>query len=808
LSNFSTTTSATSTSIWTMGVFFSTSTTAFSVFPYASSTALTAGNLFAANFTSTGNSNLTNATTTSFAISNVASGSLLKTTTGGSVLAAVAGTDYLTSATIFTYPFTSLNSFSTSTSATSSSILTQGVFFASSTVASSQFPYASSTALTAGNLFATNATFTNALTVANGGTGATTLGGGQVLFGNGTGAIGSVATGTVSGTNGITTTAGRFALGGALAIDCTVASGSAAGCLSSTDWTTFNNKQATISASWPITLSGATLGFNGLSTSTAAVIGNVPYFSSANTFANVATTSVTNGTAISFSGTAGALLGGSNLTINFAAPATAALSIPYASSTAVSSSYASSTSGFFGNLSIGSLSGFLKATAGAISTALVDLAANVTGILPVANGGTGWAAVAAGSVPYGNGSSALSTTTAGTGGYVLSYLNGVPTWAATTTFSTGLTYSSGAVTVNTTQNIAKLSNLTSNGFVKTSGGDGTLSVDTNTYLTSADIFAYPFPSNATTTLLNFNGGLTTANATSSTNFSNIFTASAARFGATATSSFSSAGLLTLAGITSSLLKTDGSNNVVAAVAGTDYLATYDAFTHANTFSTTTSATSSSIWTKGVFFSTSTTAFSVFPYASSTAITAGNLFATSATLTNALTVANGGTGAATITGILQGNGTNAFTAITDSSTAGQTLRVTGASTYAWGALDLANASAITGALPVSNGGTNIASYTPGDILYASAVTTLSKVASSTSGFVLALVNGIPSWVATTTLSTISGTLAVANGGTGATSLSGGQVLFGNGTGVIGSVATGTVSSSGGITTTAGRFALGG
>lgn len=52
------------------------------------------------------------------------------------------------------------------------------------------------------------------------------------------------------------------------------------------------------------------------------------------------------------------------------------------------------------------------------------------------------------------------------------------------TFSTGLTRSTNTITVNTTQNIAKLSNLTSNGFVKTSGGDGTLSIDTSTYLTA------------------------------------------------------------------------------------------------------------------------------------------------------------------------------------------------------------------------------------------------------------------------------------------------------------------------------------
>lgn len=51
------------------------------------------------------------------------------------------------------------------------------------------------------------------------------------------------------------------------------------------------------------------------------------------------------------------------------------------------------------------------------------------------------------------------------------------------TFSTGLTRTVNTITVNPIQNITKLSNLTSNGFVKTSGDDGTLSVDTNTYLT-------------------------------------------------------------------------------------------------------------------------------------------------------------------------------------------------------------------------------------------------------------------------------------------------------------------------------------
>lgn len=55
---------------------------------------------------------------------------------------------------------------------------------------------------------------------------------------------------------------------------------------------------------------------------------------------------------------------------------------------------------------------------------------------------------------------------------------------------------------------------------------------------------------------------------------------------------------------------------------------------------------------------------------------------------------------TATGLLQGNGT-AISGITNSSTVGQVLRVTGASTYAWGAVDLADTDAVTGVLPIAN-----------------------------------------------------------------------------------------------------------
>ena len=81
-------------------------------------------------------------------------------------------------------------------------------------------------------------------------------------------------------------------------------------------------------------------------------------------------------------------------------------------------------------------------------------------------------ALATGIVKNTNSTGVLSIATSGTD------------YEAPLTFGTGLTRSTNTVTVNTSQNIAKLSNLPTNGFVKTSATDGTLIVDSNTYLTT------------------------------------------------------------------------------------------------------------------------------------------------------------------------------------------------------------------------------------------------------------------------------------------------------------------------------------
>lgn len=93
--------------------------------------------------------------------------------------------------------------------------------------------------------------------------------------------------------------------------------------------------------------------------------------------------------------------------------------------------------------------------------------------------------------------------------------------------------------------------------------------------------------------------------------------------------------------------------------------------------------------------------------------------------------------------------------------------------------------LTNALSAANGGTGITSYTIGDLIYASGATTLAKLADVATGN--ALISGgvgvAPSWGKIDLTTTITGTLPVANGGTGATTFTAGRVLFGNGTSAI-------------------------
>lgn len=136
-------------------------------------------------------------------------------------------------------------------------------------------------------------------------------------------------------------------------------------------------------------------------------------------------------------------------------------------------------------------------------------------------------------------------------------------------------------------------------------------------------------------------------------------------------------------------------------------------------------------------------------------------------------------------VMIGAGTNAAPKTIAVGTSGQVL-VSGGSTAdpAFSALDISTAG-ITGTLPAANGGTGLALYTAGDIIYASGTVTLSKLAAGTTSQVL-IGGTAPSWGAVALGSMVSGTLALTNGGLGLTSgTSGGVLAF---------TAAGTLASS--------------
>lgn len=149
------------------------------------------------------------------------------------------------------------------------------------------------------------------------------------------------------------------------------------------------------------------------------------------------------------------------------------------------------------------------------------------------------------------------------------------------------------------------------------------------------------------------------------------------------------------------------------------------------------------------------------------------------------------------------------------------------------------------VPTTLGGTSITSYATGDLLYASATNTLSKLAASTDGYVLKLASGLPTWAAApatgvtsvaqsftggiisvagspiTTSGTLALTVAGTSGGipyfssatTWATSaaLAASAIVVGGGAGVAPSTittGTGVVTALGVNTGTAGAFVVNG
>ncbi|HEX3132632.1 MAG TPA: hypothetical protein VHX44_03505 [Planctomycetota bacterium] len=109
---------------------------------------------------------------------------------------------------------------------------------------------------------------------------------------------------------------------------------------------------------------------------------------------------------------------------------------------------------------------------------------------------------------------------------------------------------------------------------------------------------------------------------------------------------------------------------------------------------------------------------------------------------------------------------------------------------------------SGTLGVARGGTGLASFTSGDLPYASGTTTISKLGIGSSGTFLKSNGSVPAWASITISDISSGTLAAANGGTGIASYAVGDILYasaGTTLSKLADVATGNALISGGVTT---------
>lgn len=148
------------------------------------------------------------------------------------------------------------------------------------------------------------------------------------------------------------------------------------------------------------------------------------------------------------------------------------------------------------------------------------------------------------------------------------------------------------------------------------------------------------------------------------------------------------------------------------------------------------------------------------------------------------------GALTANQLVIGNAADDIKVLGSLGTTTTVLHGNAAGAPTFGAVNLSND--VSGILQATTGGTGHNAYTVGDMLQANTATTLDFLAGVATGN--ALISGgvgtISSWGKVGLTTHVSGTLPVANGGTGAVSLTANNVILGNGTSAVQVVAPGT------------------
>lgn len=109
----------------------------------------------------------------------------------------------------------------------------------------------------------------------------------------------------------------------------------------------------------------------------------------------------------------------------------------------------------------------------------------------------------------------------------------------------------------------------------------------------------------------------------------------------------------------------------------------------------------------------------------------------------LSVANGGTGfgTATTNGILVGQGGTATLSVTAAGTQYQVFQAGSGGVPTFGAVNVGQSAAVTGQLPVANGGTGLGTLTSGSVIVGAGTSTPTFVAPGTTGNVLTNVGGV-------------------------------------------------------------------
>jgi hypothetical protein len=172
------------------------------------------------------------------------------------------------------------------------------------------------------------------------------------------------------------------------------------------------------------------------------------------------------------------------------------------------------------------------------------------------------------------------------------------------------------------------------------------------------------------------------------------------------------------------------------------------------------------------------------YADGTTLTATN--------SSVLPVASGGTNITSyaVGDLVYASGSTTLAKLADVATGNSLISGGVGVAPSWGKIGLTTH--VNGTLPIANGGTNLTTYTTGDILYASTTNTLAKLPDVATGN--SLISGgvgvAPSWGKVGLTTHVNGTLPTANGGTNLTTYATGEILYASATNTLSKLSAGT------------------